>query len=236
MLNSFLEGRKRWRCPWERFAGDEEGDFALQDPGRSISERSKLRSPFSCPFPSPHRSWYRRVWVLPPLAIFSIFLLVFLGFDQLLAEHGHSPWARVPGDFALAFWGPGAEGGRRPFFGFRPRRSSAVRRSCLRGLDDAGLTGNQLAGGVAGVDGGDAELTDPLDELVVGVVGVDGRGVSRAGVGVGSVRTGPGPGPEFRRPPTPTVGAGVDQAGGDDLGGQDFCSRRGWGWKRGRWT
>lgn len=42
------------------------------------------------------------------------------------------------------------------------------------GFDDHELAGDECSGGVAGVEGGDAEITDPLHERIASVVGIDG--------------------------------------------------------------
>lgn len=84
------------------------------------------------------------------------------------------------------------------------------------GFDDHELAGDERSGGVAGVEGGDAEITDPLHERIASVVGIDGAEFGLDGRGfielflvvLGGVENAG----------KPDGGVGVDDAGSGDFG------------------
>lgn len=94
---------------------------------------------------------------------------VVLRLDEFGAKHGDG-FGGGAGGLALVGGSPGAERGRSHGGGVEEGLLQ-VRRV---GLDDHGLAGDERAGSVAGVDGGDAEAADVINQRVAAVVGVDG--------------------------------------------------------------
>ncbi len=146
---------------------------------------------------------------------------------------------RVPGDLLRAPWAEGGGDGGGGSEGVLERGDGGD-----VGFDDHELAGDEGSGGVPGVEGGDAEITEPFHERIAAVVGIDGAEFGLDGRGfielflvvLGGVENA---GESDR-------GVGVDDAGSGDFGGEGlvtlgdfdvgcrppgFCHRA----RRGRW-
>ena len=106
-------------------------------------------------------------------ALFDIALFAFvdvvLGLDEFGAEHGDG-FGGSAGRLVFVSLGTGTESSRS--------HGSRIDQRLLqvRGvrLDDHGLAGDERAGAVSRVDGGDPEAADVIDERIAAIVGVDG--------------------------------------------------------------
>jgi len=133
-----------------------------------------------------------------------------LGFEEFGAEEGDGLGAGARG-FAEAL---GTESGSNGGGGDEGVVEGGDGRDVC--FDDHELAGDEGPGGVAGVDGGDAEITEPFDERVAAVIGVDGAEFGLDGGGffelflvvLGRVED---------------SGEADSGVGVDDAGGGDFC-------------